>query len=75
MAGQKEKGVKQKTTKRDPYSEQVRSTKKDAGPTVEEAGYNIWKGLADLGSMLWTGKPMSSGTTMVKGAIRKKKTY
>ena len=67
MAGQKEK-IKEPTTPKDPYWKQVRSTKKDAGPTIGELAFGVWKGLADLGSLLWTGK-----TTMVRGAIRKRK--
>ena len=76
MAGQKEEEPK-KEKKKKPYWQQVREGKKgkDPGPTVEEVGKGIWKALGDLGSIFWTGKPMKTSTTMVRGAIRRKKTY
>lgn len=72
MAGQKEEEPKKK---KKPYWQAVRSTKKDAGPTIEELAKGAWKALGDLGSILWTGKPMKVSTTTVRGAIRRKHTY
>ena len=73
MAGQKEEEKKPEKPKKKPYWEAVRSTKKKAGPTVEEAGKGIGMALLNLLKpfSLWP----TDKKTMVKGAIRKKKTY
>jgi len=74
MAGQKEK-IKEPTTPKDPYWKQVRSTKKDPGPTIGEIAFGAYKAMANVGAWILGQKPVTTSTTTVRGAIRRKHTY